>query len=198
MPEIQWKYYVGRGPEVEDILARAKKAWDDVLAARKALREEYQANGFIPGDRRRYTVTGFLYYEKPGFDFMKYQPSDVKENDPKPDFYRAYPNTRHLEGRQLAEKLASPAVTFDAKNELVNLLGVNCMADFRASANQTSNSMVWSEAKQVENIVLVRMPADASKQHILGQAPRIPKFLKLVKKDVFDQLESGDLTPLQS
>ena len=181
MPEMQWKYYLGRGPEVEDILHRAQKAWDDVLAARQILRNEYQANGFIPGDKRRYTVTGFLYYEKPGFDFMKYTLSEASTSEQR-SFYRAVPNLRHAEGKALAEKLASPEVTFDPKNELINLLGVNCMADFSASANQTTTSMVWSTAQPVANMVIVSMPADVSKQRILGKAPKIPKFLKLIKK----------------
>lgn len=196
MPEMQWKYYLGRGPEVEDILHRAQKAWDDVLAARQILRNEYQANGFIPGDKRRYTVTGFLYYEKPGFDFMKYTLSEASTFEQR-SFYRAVPNLRHAEGKALAEKLASPEVTFDPKNELINLLGVNCMADFSASANQTTTSMVWSTAQPVANMVIVSMPADVSKQRILGKAPKIPKFLKLIKKDVYDELARGNLQVLE-
>ena len=194
MPEIQWKYYLGRGPEVEEILENARKAWDDVNAARKALREEYKANGFIPGDKHRYTVTGFLYYEKPEFDFMKYTLAEGTANGR--EFYRAVPNMRHLEGRSLAEKLASPEVTFDPKNELINLLKVNCVADFKASANQTSTSMVWSSAKALPGAVIVRMPADASKQHILGDVPKVPKFLKPIGKERYELLDAGDLSAL--
>lgn len=194
MPEIQWKYYLGRGSEAEAILWSAQKAWDDVLSARQVLREEYKANGFIPGDRRRYTITGFLYYEKPEYDFMKYTLAAGTANGRQ--FYRAVPNMRHLEGRSLAEKLASPEVTFDPKNELINLLKVNCVADFRASANQTSTSMVWSSAKALPGAVIVRMPADVSKQQILGTAPKIPKFLKLIKKERYDLLDAGDLSAL--
>lgn len=194
MPVMQWKYYLGRGPEVEDILYRAKKAWDDVLTARQNLRAEYKANGFIPGDRKRYTITGFLYYEKPDYDFMKYSLNEVENQR---SFYRAVPNLRQQEGRLLAEKLASPEVTFSPKNELINLLGVNCMADFSASANQTTTSMVWSTALQVGNMVLVSMPADVSRQRILGRVPRIPKFLKLISKEKYDALAGGNLQALE-
>ncbi len=194
MPVMQWKYYLGRGPEVEDILYKAKKAWDDVLTARQNLRSEYKANGFIPGDRKRYTITGFLYYEKPGFDFMKYTLSELPDQ---PKFYRAVPNLRHAEGKVLAEKLASPDVTFFPQNELINLLGVNCMADFSASANQTTSSMVWSSAQQVGNMVIVSMPADVSKQRILGKAPKIPKFLKLISKEKYDALAGGNLQAVE-
>lgn len=196
MPEIQWKYYVGRGPEIDDIISQNKKAWNDVLSARAALMQDYQANGLMPGDKHRYTVVGLLYYEKPAFDYMKYTLAQIKTPSTQRDFYKAVPNLRHADGKVLAEKLASPDVTFDPKNELVNLLGVNCVADFRASANQTSSSMVWSSVEQVEHLLLVRMPADASRQHILGRVPKVPKFLKLIRKDDYDALLKGDFSVL--
>jgi len=185
MPEIIWKYYAGRGPEAEDVIARAKKAWNDVLAARQSLMEEYGANGILPGDKKRYTVAGLLFYEKPEFNFMTYAEATQKTADGK-SFFVATPNLKNLDGRALAQKLAAPEVTFDRKNELINLLDLSCMADFTASANQTSSSVVWSSAKAAGNTVLVAMPADASKQHILGKAPKMPKWMKLVKKAEYD------------
>ncbi len=196
MPEIQWKYYAGRGPEVNEILARMQQAWSSVQAARRSLMDEYGANGLMPGDRKRYTVTALLYYEKPPYNFMQCTLSSSKTPDGR-EYYIARPSLRHQEGRLLAEKLASPAVTFDQSNELINLLGVNCMADFKASANQTSSSMVWSSAERVEDVVLVRMPADVSKQHILGRAPKIPRFLKLVKKEIYEAALAGDFSGLR-
>ena len=86
MPEIIWKYYAGRGPEAEDVIARAKKAWNDVQAARQSLMEEYGANGILPGDKKRYTVAGLLFYEKPDFNFMTYAEATQKTADGQKSF----------------------------------------------------------------------------------------------------------------
>ncbi len=197
MADIQWKHYLGRGPEVEAILARARQAKDDVRGARRALMEEYEANGVLPGDRHRYTVTGLLYYERPGFEFMKYTLSETKTADGR-EFYIARPFMRHSRGKELAEKLASPAVTFDAKNELVNLLGVNCMASIRDDSPRGGTQVVWSSASELaDRMVLVRLPASAPRQRILGIAPRIPTFLKLIKKERYDAQQAGDLSSLE-
>ena len=83
MPEIIGKYYAGRGPEAEDVIARAKKAWNDVQAARQSLMEEYGANGILPGDKKLYTVAGLLFYEKPEFNFMTYAEATQKTADGK-------------------------------------------------------------------------------------------------------------------
>ena len=64
------------------------------------------------------------------------------------------------------------------------------MADFTASANQTSTSLVWSSATAVDGGIAVKMPADASKQHILGTPPKIPHFLKLIDKETYDNMVS--------
>ena len=50
MPEIIWKYYLAKGPEADDVLSRAKQAWDGIKAHRESLMEEYKANGVLPGD----------------------------------------------------------------------------------------------------------------------------------------------------
>ena len=55
MPEIIWKYYLAKGPEADDVLSRAKQAWDGIKAHRESLMEEYKANGVLPGDRKKYT-----------------------------------------------------------------------------------------------------------------------------------------------
>ena len=109
MPEIQWKYYVGRGPEIDDIISQNKKAWNDVLSARAALMQDYQANGLMPGDKHRYTVVGLLYYEKPAFDYMKYTLAQIKTPSTQRDFYKAVPNLRHADGKVLAEKFGFTA-----------------------------------------------------------------------------------------
>ena len=54
MPEIIWKYYLAKGPEADDVLSRAKQAWDGIKAHRESLMEEYKANGVLPGDRKKH------------------------------------------------------------------------------------------------------------------------------------------------
>ena len=54
MPEIIWKYYLAKGPEADDVLSRAKQAWDGIKAHRESLMEEYKANGVLPGDRKKW------------------------------------------------------------------------------------------------------------------------------------------------
>ena len=39
MPEIIWKYYLAKGPEADDVLSRAKQAWDGIKAHRESLME---------------------------------------------------------------------------------------------------------------------------------------------------------------
>ena len=186
MPEIIWKYYLAKGPEADDVLSRAKQAWDGIKAHRESLMEEYKANGVLPGDRKKYTITGLLYYEKPDYDFMVFTESSQKTADGR-SFFIARPKLNNMNGQELARKLAAPEVTFDRKNELISLLGLACMADFTASANQTSTSLVWSSATAVDGGIAVKMPADASKQHILG---KIPHFLKLIDKETYDNMVS--------
>lgn len=149
MPEIIWKYYLAKGPEADDVLSRAKQAWDGIKAHRESLMEEYKANGVLPGDRKKYTITGLLYYEKPDYDFMVFTESSQKTADGR-SFFIARPKLNNMNGQELARKLAAPEVTFDRKNELISLLGLACMADFTASANQTSTSLVWSSATAVD------------------------------------------------
>ncbi|MDO5538391.1 MAG: hypothetical protein Q4F72_12795 [Desulfovibrionaceae bacterium] len=197
MAETQWKYYLGRGPEVDDILARAGKAKNDVASARHDLLEEYEANGFLPGDKHRYTVIGLLYFTKPAFEFMKYTLSESKTADGR-EYYIARPFLRHSKGKELAEKLASPAVTIDPANNLINLLGMSCMASIQSEMPQGGQTVVWSDAVQKENIVLVRLPANAPRQRILGAAPKIPPYLKLIKKEMYDALMGGDFSVLQN
>ncbi len=195
MAEVQWKHYLGRGSEVEDILARAGKARKDVLNARRSLMEEYEANGVLPGDRHRYTIAGLLYYKKPPFEFMEYTLADKKTADGR-EYYIARPSRRHVKGRELIEKLKAPEVTLSPENEIVNMLGVSCMAQVKDDSPQGGTQLVWSSAEQVENIVLVRMPANAPRQRILGNSPKLPPYLKLIKKEVYDTLRSGDLSIL--
>lgn len=187
MNEIVWKYYVGKGPEADELLARNRKAWSDVNAARRALADEYHADGLLPGDKKKYSIAGFLYYQKPNFDFMNFSESTHKTPDGR-SYFTAVPNMRSQEGRDLALRLAAPEVTFERNKELINQLGLACMADFTALANQTSTSLVWSSATSVGDLILVNMPADVSKQHIIGTSPKIPKFLKLISKSDYDDL----------
>ncbi len=198
MADIQWKHYLGFGPEVEQIVATARQAKQDVQNARRALVEEYEANGVLPGDKHRYTVAGLLYYIKPAFDFMKYTLSEVRTADGR-EFYIARPFLRNARGKELAEKLSSAAVTFDAKHELVNLLGVNCMASIRDDSPRGGTQVVWSSAAALPGTssVIARLPAAAARQRILGNAPRIPSFLKLIKQDEYDALKAGDLSLLE-
>lgn len=195
MAEIQWKYYLGRGPEVENIVARANKARKDVENARQALLDEYEANGFLPGDKHRNTVTALLYYKKPAFDCMRYTLAENKTSDGR-EYYIGRPFLRTSKGKELQDKLNSPDVTFDPKNNLINLLGMNCMATIQNEAPQGGSQVVWSSVQQVENIILVRLPANVARQRILGTSPKIPPYLKLIKKDVYEKLLAGDFSVL--
>lgn len=101
MPEIIWKYYLAKGPEADDVLSRAKQAWDGVKAHRESLMEEYKANGVLPGDRKKYTITGLLYYEKPDYDFMVFTESSQKTADGR-SFFIARPKLNNMNGQELA------------------------------------------------------------------------------------------------
>ncbi len=194
--EVEWKYYLGQGPEVEALLAQADKAKADLKDARHALMEEYEANGVLPGDKLGYTITGLLYYEKPGFDFMKYNKADGTTKDGR-SYYIARPFLRHAKGKELAEKLAAPEVTFEAKNELINLLGMQCMASVRSDAPQGGQQVVWSKADRAGSMVLIKLPANVRRQTILGNAPKIPRYFKLIKQDKYEALLAGDLSVLE-
>ncbi len=196
MTEAEWKYYLGQGPEVEKILETANKAKEDLRNARHALMEEYQANGVLPGDKLGYTIAGLLYYEKPNFEFMKYAQAEGTTKDGR-TYFIARPFLRQAKGKELAEKLAAPEVTFNAQNELINLLGMDCMASVKGDSPQSGQQVIWSKADQAGSMVLVKIPANVRRQSILGKSPRIPKFLKLIKKDKYDALLAGDLSVLE-
>ncbi len=196
MTEAEWKYYLGQGPEVEKILEAANKAKEDLRNARHALMEEYQANGVLPGDKLGYTIAGLLYYEKPSFEFMKYAQAEGTTKDGR-TYFIARPFLRQAKGKELAEKLAAPEVTFNAQNELINLLGMDCMASVKGDSPQSGQQVIWSKADQAGSMVLVKIPANVRRQSILGKSPRIPKFLKLIKKDKYDALLAGDLSVLE-
>lgn len=189
MPEIVWKHYVGRGPEVEAYLIRWRQAEAEVKAARRALMEEYGASGVLPDTSRKGGVAGLLFWEKPDSTAVTSRLADGKTADGR-SYYVAFPNMRTMEGKELARKLQSPALSMG--QDLVVLMGLSCIADFTASANQTRTSLVWSSAEAVGNVVLVRMPADASRQHILGVAPKIPKYLKLISREKYDRIRAGE------
>ncbi len=197
MAEAEWKYYLGQGPEVEAIVEKANKAKEDLRNARHALMEEYQANGVLPGDKLGYTIAGLLYYEKPSFEFMKYAQAEGTTKDGR-TYFIARPFLRQAKGKELAEKLAAPEVTFDAKNELINLLGMNCMASVKGDTPQNGQQVVWSKADQVGSMVLVKLPANVRRQSILGKTPKIPKYFKLIKeKEKYEALLAGDLSVLE-
>ncbi|MDO4839241.1 MAG: hypothetical protein Q3990_01005 [Desulfovibrionaceae bacterium] len=196
MTEAEWKYYLGQGPEVEKILEAANKAKEDLRNARHALMEEYQANGVLPGDKLGYTIAGLLYYEKPSFEFMKYAQAEGTTKDGR-TYFIARPFLRQAKGKELAEKLAAPEVTFNAQHELINLLGMDCMASVKGDSPQSGQQVIWSKADQAGSMVLVKIPANVRRQSILGKSPRIPKFLKLIKKDKYDALLAGDLSVLE-
>ncbi len=196
MTEAEWKYYLGQGPEVEKILEAANKAKEDLRNARHALMEEYQANGVLPGDKLGYTIAGLLYYEKPSFEFMKYAQAEGTTKDGR-TYFIARPFLRQAKGKELAEKLAAPEVTFNAQNELINLLGMDCMASVKGDSPQSGQQVIWSKADQAGSMVLVKIPANVRRQSILGKSPRIPKFLKLIKKEKYDALLAGDLSVLE-
>ena len=174
MPEIIWKYYLAKGPEADDVLSRAKQAWDGIKAHRESLMEEYKANGVLPGDRKKYTITGLLYYEKPDYDFMVFTESSQKTADGR-SFFIARPKLNNMNGQELARKLAAPEVTFDRKNELISLLGLACMADFTASANPTDTSPGWSSDPAVDGGHAVQMPADAAHPRHPAQDSPLPE-----------------------
>lgn len=190
MPEIIWKYYVGRGQEVDGYLARYRQVRSEVEAARQALMEEYGAKGINAGDGGKGAATGLLFYEKNDNPAFTFSLSAAKAKDGR-DVYVGFPNMRTLEGRELAKKLQAPNLVLGRENELVVMMGLSCMADFSASA-QTRSSIVWSSAQPAGDAILVKMPAEASKQRILGTAPRIPKYLKLIDKEKYESLLRGE------
>lgn len=163
---VQYYRYIGSGPENDEFMARLNAMNEAACKARKALTDEYGAEGLIMNWWDKGKPEGIYFTEKKNLPFLK---GETKGRNGE---YAYYPKLSTKMGKELKRKLDDPAVIFSASKVILDELKLHRTAfDGRIIAS--------SFAGCSETNILVSIPAG---ENALDCMPEVPVWLQEVKE----------------
>lgn len=168
---MEFHFYMGKGPEVDALIAEGRQEDQKAADARGALLEEYGASSLLV---RGKAVIGITYTEEQDNKILKFLKRD--------EFgYNYAPKKNSNAGKALAEKMQNPGLLFGWSDFLTTRLGIRRYA-------REGRNIFFSVAGFVQRdegvILIARIPAVAQNQEG-DPMPEIPPFLTEVKESVF-------------
>lgn len=176
---MNYHYYIGKGPESNALVAEVLEKNTTVTAARVALRDEYGADALILGGWDNDRIAGLGFKEKQSIPFLK------GERHTK-DGYAYYPKQSCKAGKELATKMANPALTFNASSFIVNTLGISREVIGEQARSRTGMAMYYTTAGIFKGVLLIKIPKNTScATPCTDTMPVVPAWLREVKESEF-------------
>lgn len=169
---MQLHYYIGEGPEAEEIIAEIMDKQATVHAARAALCKECGVDNLFGC---RGNVEGVFFKEKQNLPHLKGEM--CLEGG-----YGYYPKLNCKAGKELAAKLRDPALAFDINDHIIKRLKISRMVAGRHAASRTGMALYSSVAGIAKGKILVIIPGAPDNPDGGDPMPSVPEWMREVKE----------------
>lgn len=170
-------YYIGEGPQAEELIVETLERENVAREARKALIADYEADGLILSVWRDGKVTG-LTFDKP--TSRPYLKGETRLSNR--EGYGYYPKLNTKEGKRLAKRLEAEELTFSQSNFILDKLRLRRTVAGPSSASRTGCALYYSVAGIVSGKVLVSIPGGKEWEEGEDPFPEVPAWLREVKE----------------
>lgn len=175
---MQYKYYIGTGPEAETIIEDCRNKYEARNQAVADLRQRHGVDYFLELQGRLVQV-GF---DSPPEDWKKWLCGMEKRNDNGKPVYCFYPRKNTKRGKELAREMEEEKYVFDYNKFLVNAAGMGFTAMF-------GNVFSSSVACYNKDRLLVRVPYGDS-FYDTQKIPCPPAWLREVTLSEFEAAQN--------
>ena len=172
---MEYRYYIGKGPEADALLTEIRQCSEMVHAARVKLMEEYGADALISSPWSRGKPSGLGFKQEQRFSYLK------RGNKGYEDGFVYYPKMNTKAGKELSAKLDAPELEFDACDYILKRLKLFRMVVGRCSGSRTGMAMYHSTAGYCGDKLLVKIP-NGNGELDGDPMPQIPTWLCEVKE----------------
>ena len=163
---VQCFRYIGSGPENDELLKRVREKAEIAYAARKALTDEYGAQGLIMGYWDNGKPEGIYFTSQQELPFLKGETKRGK------NLFGYYPRLNTKAGKELKRKLDDPALVFSASHMILSELKLHRMTS-------DGRCLYHSTAGYTETSILVSIPDGRNE---FDPMPKVPAWLREVKE----------------
>lgn len=170
-------FYIGEGPEAEELIAETLERENVAREARKALVAEYETDGLILSVWDNGKIAG-LAFDKP--TSRPYLKGETRLSNG--EGYGYYPKLSTKEGKRLAERLKAEELTFSRSNFILDKLRLRRMVAGASSASRTGCALYYSVAGIISGKILVSIPGNKENEHGRDPFPEVPAWLREVKE----------------
>ena len=173
---MEKNYYIGEGPEAEALIAEVSACREAANNARDAVQKEYGADGLMIRSHSG-NATGLAFKEKQHLPYLKGE--ERIEGG-----FGYYPKLNCKQGKELAAKLSSPELKFNASDYILGKLKLHRMCAGPHAASRTGMALYYSVAGYTGSKVLVSIPGSKDEDPMRGKdkMPEVPAWLRPVKE----------------
>lgn len=174
---MQWKFYIGDGWEAEVFIRQAEERKKLVYAKRKALMDEYEADGLV-------MAAGFTYGTPMALGYKEKQSRPYLRGETQcQDGYYYFPRLNTKAGKELAAKLEDPDMVFDKSDYVVEKLGLVHIAHGALAAGGRYR-VYQTMASYGDGKILVKIPCENTVE-CEKIIQKIPVWFREVKESEF-------------
>lgn len=170
-------YYIGEGPQAEELISETREREDIARKARKALMAEYEADGLVLSVWGEGEVTGLAFDKPTNRPYLK---GETELSNGKG--YGYYPKLNTKEGKRLAQKFEAEELTFSMSKFILDKLRLHRMVSGPGSPSRTGYILYHSVAGIISGKVLVSIPGSKENGHGKTPFPEVPAWLREVKE----------------
>lgn len=170
-------YYIGEGPQAEQLITETLERENVAREARKALIAEYETDGLILNVWGDGKVAG-LAFDKP--TSRPYLKGETRLSNR--EGYGYYPKLNTKEGKRLAQKLEAEELTFSLSKFILDKLHLRRMVAGPDGTSPTGYTLYHSVAGIISGKVLVSIPVSKENEHGEDPFPEVPAWLRKVKE----------------
>lgn len=171
-------YFIGEGPEAEELIAVARKKELAVWEARRAVVEDYDADGLMESVWRDGSVTGLAFITQVKRPYLKGETKLANDEG-----YGYYPKKSTKEGKKLAKRLEEENMKFKMSNFIIEFLNLERAVTGPAmGGSRYGYRIYYSVAGIVRNKVLVSIPGSKDPEKCKDTFPVIPEWMREVKE----------------
>lgn len=168
-------FYIGEGPQADELIAEALKRRSVTREARNALIAEYETDGLLLSPWRDGKVIGLAFDKPTSRPYLKGE-TRIKEG------YGYYPKLSTKEGKRLAKRLEAKELAFDLSNFILDRLRLHWTATGPSLASRTGLMLYYSTAGIAPGKILVSIPGGKESEQGEGSFPDVPAWLREVKE----------------
>lgn len=166
-------YFIGEGPEAEKLIAATLERREVATEARRALMQDYGADGLIESGGFNNVVIGLGFNKKTDAPFLK-------GHELLSGGYAYYPKRNTKAGKELAKRLDDKKISFDHSRFILD-----CLKASRTVIEGTKVIMSAACISEDMKRILVVIPGVTEKVHFSDPFPAVPEWLREVKESEF-------------